>query len=247
MPDFIALFMTALGIGAVVMGEEVKRLDSHPRWRRGIIVVCIAFGVLAFFSNQVQKGDDKANQVAQREQIRILVDQIRTLVHNSTTQATSADIRGLSDEISVGFQRMETGITGEHATPSPHPNRPVVSPPPPAPQGIRFTQKRVPSTDSENPYALQIVVQSDTSVTPVGLKFTFTSEISKIDFFMAGQTAMMMVQTFVVQADPKIGVVRVGYPPLSPDTPMVVTVLSKENVNLVSMDKISAAMNGPLQ
>jgi hypothetical protein len=241
MPDFVALFLTALGIGAVAMGEDIKKLDHHPHWRRGIIVACIVFGALAFISNQIQKGEDKADQVSLRGQIKILVD-------NSTTQATSADIRGLADAISVGFQRVETAIGGQHAAPSPHPSKPPTPAPSPAPQGIRFTQKRVPSTDPDNnPFALQVIVQTDASITPVGLKFTFTGPISKINFFIAGQTAMMMVQYFVVQEDPKIGVIRVGYPALSADSPMVVTILSKENVSLVSVDKISAAMNGPIQ
>jgi hypothetical protein len=240
-PDFVALFLTAIGIAVIFMNETLKRLEGRPKWRRGIVTACIVFGSLAFISNQIQKGQDKVEKEELSKQIRILVN-------GSQTQATSADIRGLSDAISTGFQRLEAAIKGNTPVVA-KPAKPEIPPkaPPAAPESIRFTSKRVPSTDPQNnPYALQIIVTSDVSVTPVGLAFTFTGPISSINFFLAGQSAMMMVQNFVVSDNPNVGVVRVGYPPLSPDSPMVLTILSKENVNLISIEKISAAMNGPV-
>jgi hypothetical protein len=242
MPDFVALFLTAIGIAAVAMGENIKRLDDYPKWRRSIIIACITFGCLAFISNQIQKGQDKADRAELSRQVKNLAD-------GSANEATSADIHGLSDAISIGFQRLEKAISGSKQViqiPA-KPSIPPAAVPTNAPQSIRFTQKRVPSTDPQNyPYALQIIVQSDVSVTPVGLAFIFTGPISSINFFLAGQPVMMMTQSGVLPENPKVGIVRVGYPALSPDTPLVVTVLSKENVNLMSIEKISAAMGGPI-
>jgi hypothetical protein len=56
---------------------------------------------------------------------------------------------------------------------------------------------------------------------------------------------MMMSQNFVLPEKPSVGIVRVGSPPLSPDSPMVVTVLSKTNASVISMNKINGTVNTP--
>jgi hypothetical protein len=241
LPDFVALFLAAFGIAVIFMSEQLKRLENRPRWRWGIAVTIIVFGCLAFISNQIQKGEDKTNQKALR-------GQIGTLINNSETQANSGDMKALTDAVSTGFDRLEAAITGSHSAPEKIPSKQGAIQDRRSPsESIRFTQKRVPSTDPENnPYALQIIVQTNVTISPVGLAFNFTGPISSIDFFLAGQPVTMMTQTFVSD-DPKIGIVRVGSPALSPDSPMVVNVRSKKNVHLISIDRVSPAMNGSTQ
>jgi hypothetical protein len=242
MPDFVALFLTAVGIAVIFMNETLKRLETRPRWRGFIIACFIIFGSLAFISNQIQKGQDSADKKALSDQIKILVD-------GSQAEATSADVRSLSSSISIGFERLEAAIKGINPpTPRGGPVKPPPTTPqgpPSAPQSIRFTSKRVPSTDPENPFGLQIIVQSDASVSPAGFAFLFTGEISKINFFLAGQPFTMMSQSFVLSVKPSVGIVRVGSPALNPDSPMVVTVFSKANVSVVSMTQINGTVNSP--
>jgi hypothetical protein len=243
MPDFVALFLTAVGITVIFMKEGLKKLEARPHWRGFIITLFIVFGGLAFISNQIQKGQDSADKKALADQIKILVD-------GSQSEATSADIRSISGALKAGFDEISRELKSHDQNKS-RPENPPKSPeptptPPTAPQSIRFTQKRVPSTDPNNPYALQVIIQSDTSVTPVGLALHFSGPIIGIRFFVAGQPVLMMTQSFVNPNDPTIGVIRFGYPALSPDSPIVISVISKAPVSLVSLDKISAAMGAPI-
>jgi len=253
--DFVALLLTAAGIAAIFMTEALTALEKKPRWRFAIITACIAFGLLAVVSNQIQKAEDKRTAEVIRLQTasdrKALTGQITTLINGSQSQATSADVRSLSDGLSLGFQRLENAIRGASDSIEKAAKKPVApivqsaaaaqAASGVAPQSIRFSQKRVPSADPSSPYGLQVIVQSDVSFSPVGLRLKFTGPIGKIDFFMAGQPMMMMTQNFVTD-NPSEGVVKVGYPALGPESPMVVTILSTTDVKLISIERISGTI-----
>jgi hypothetical protein len=96
---------------------------------------------------------------------------------------------------------------------------------PNAPQSIRFTQKRTPSTDKDFPFGLQVIVQSDVAVSPISLAIICSSPIGKVNFFIAGQSLYMSVYADVPDPrnHPNIGLVKIGSPALTPASPLLVT------------------------
>jgi hypothetical protein len=124
-------------------------------------------------------------------------------------------------------------------TAGPPPAKPVAVPP-----SITQTSQEVPTTDGNHVY--QVTLQSNTSITPVGLLLTFNGSIETVNFHLSGNPVMMMSQGFVDDRDPRTVVVRFAFPALSPESPLIVTVESKETVSLISVQRISAAMNGSI-
>jgi hypothetical protein len=237
LPDIVALVLAAVALALIFWTEVPKWLDNHRFWRWIVITACIGLGIGAFFANQLQKSIDTTDK-------RELRDQINILIKNSQTQATGDEVATVGSALTLGVQRLEDDIKRKNAE-SGKPTKPLpqdhtqAQPSPQPPEVIRSTQKRVPSADPNSPFGLQVIITSDVSYSPVELKLTFSGPIDKISFFMAGSPVMQMFQSFISPEDPNIGIVRIGYPPLSPETPMVVNVLSHTDVKLVSIEKAS--------
>jgi hypothetical protein len=240
-PSIVAFVLAAGAAAALVMTERLKEIEQRPKLRKVIIVTCLCLGIVAMISDEVQKAQDEEKKEQAQLQIVGLRQQISILVNQSIVQATAAQVSSLETTVKQGFQSLGDSSKGR-------PSKPPISKPThepssnqaEAPQILRPSQKRVPSADPDNAYGLQIIIQTDAILSPVGLKLKFSGPIGKINFFVAGQPVQFSSQSFVDQNHPEIGVIRLGSPPISPESPLVITVLSHQAVTLVSVDQISA-------
>ena len=106
-------------------------------------------------------------------------------------------------------------------------------------ENTRLVQKSVPSNDPQFPFGLQVIIQSNIVIQPVALALECDGEIGKVSFFIGGQGVYMNVQTGIAGANKNVAVVRFSFPSLTPESPMVVTLLSKTQVKVVKASKLN--------
>jgi hypothetical protein len=180
----------------------------------------------------------KQSQKTSSEQ-KDLRDQIRNLVVSSQFQANSDDVRNLRADIKSGFDQLTgalTSIVSNKAAPSKKPSTPEL--PPPVLQGIRYTQRRTASTNPAAPYGLQVIIQTDSNMQPVGFALECDGEIDSFNFFVAGQSAFMNVLQAIQGPQHNMAVLRFGFPPLTPESPLVVTIFSKQDLRVIEIKKL---------
>lgn len=117
------------------------------------------------------------------------------------------------------------------------PTKPITKPPekPPAIlEHIRYSERRVPSTQPAAPYGLQVIIQTDVTVQHPEIEVDFDGPISNGNFFLAGHAVMMDVST-TISADRKSFTVSFGFPDWTPDAPVVITVTSAQAVSVVAV------------
>jgi hypothetical protein len=173
------------------------------------------------------------------KQKRQLENQIRTFSAAVQIAATKDDIQGLTAHIDDGFSNLVAAIKGVKPPPPTKKVTPVEPQlPPPLVRNLVFTQRRAPSTDPRFPYGLQVIIQSNINIQPVGFAFVCDGEISKVDFFVAGQGAYFNVLTGISGDKKNVGLVKFSFPALTPETPLVVTLLSKTDVRVVEVQQV---------
>ncbi len=219
-----------------------KRVEENKKARNALGTICLLLGVGAFFSNKVQKSQDDVSKKKQEDSITELQNQIKILVNGTVNQASATQLNSVVSLIEADFKHIEN-MCGHASSSQTRPVSPAADKGLEAPSTIRSTQKTVPSTDPNNPFGLQIVLQSDVQ-TPAAFKLTFSGPISDITFFMAAQPISFGRQYFVDPDDKAIAVVRQLSPPLGPESPMVINVLSKSQVRLISVTAIASTPGG---
>jgi hypothetical protein len=85
---------------------------------------------------------------------------------------------------------------------------------------------------------LQVILQTDVQQQPTAFIIECDGEITAGEFFMAGQAVMMGV-AYGVQPDKKRFYLRVSFPPFTPQSPIVVTLLSKSAVRVTRVERAS--------
>jgi hypothetical protein len=137
-----------------------------------------------------------------------------------------------------GFATVIAAIKGAKAPSKITPQNVGPQLPPALVQNLTFTQRKAPSNDPALPYGLQIIIQSNITIQPVGFAFVCTGEVGKLNFFIAGQGAYMNVQTGIAGEKNTVGFVKFSFPPLTPETPLVVTLLSKGDIRVTEVQQI---------
>lgn len=107
-------------------------------------------------------------------------------------------------------------------------------------ENTRLIQKPTISDKAEYPYGLQVIIQSNVVIQPVGFGLECDGEIGDFSFFIAGQTAYMSVQKGIGGgANRNVAIIKFGFPPLTPESPMVVTLFSKTQIKVVKAYKLN--------
>jgi hypothetical protein len=240
---FLAVFLAAFGIALFFVPEKLKKLEDHPRLRYvvalGLIIIALFVGVGGVISSLVQKTEQKKVAEKEKNEARIereeLRKQVSTLINSAQVQATSDDIKKLRSEIQNGFNRAVSAITGKQIqTPQPEPEKPL-----PTIENTRLVQRNFPSSDPQFPYGLQVIIQSNIVIQPVAFALECDGEVGKVSFFIAGQAVYMNVQTGIADSNKNVAIIRFSFPPLTPENPMVVTLLSKTQVKVVKASKLN--------
>jgi hypothetical protein len=127
-------------------------------------------------------------------------------------------------------------IKAEHPTLPPSQTLTVPSPPPPvpasaeAPKPVRrfiFTQEQTNSTHDDAPFAVKIVIQTTATVQPTSLAIVCDSEVAYADSRLGGGANRQRSGDGIVNNDKRIYWIFWGEPPFRPETPLVLTLMSK--------------------
>jgi hypothetical protein len=230
-PDISAYALAVIGAGLPFLPELLKMLESRREARWFVASICLALGIFAITSNHAQRVWDDQDKKATRQQLTQILN----------NQATHEDIKMLDQHMSDGFAAVIAAIKGEKL---PEHKQTVVPPslepqlPPALVQKVTATQRRVPSPDPNLPYGLQVVIQTNVTIQPVGLAFQCTGEVGKVDFFVVGSGVSMNVTTGIGGSNNSVAFVKFSFPPVTPEAPLVVTLLSKTDIRVTEVAPI---------
>ena len=234
LPGVAGYFLAMAGVALLFMSEELKRLERHRKMRVAFAALVFAVGLGAVVSDSAQKAEDKATAQAERKE---LMKQISTLIASAQVQSTGDDIKRLGSEMQNGFDRVISVLHGEKkGSPTAAREKPT---PVPTVENAKLVQRTAPSDDPQLPYGLQVIIQSNVTLDPVAFALECDGEVGKVNFFIAGQGAYMNVQTGVTGPAKNIALVRFSFPPLRPETPLVVTLLSKSQIRVIKAYKLN--------
>jgi hypothetical protein len=201
-----------------ILPSRVAELEKKAKYRIGLPFFV---GVIAITGYVVSDSQDTK-----------LKGQLATMFQQVTLEATKDDIFKLTTHIDEGFKNVADAIA-TLCKPSKTPQllqKAEQQPPLTAPPNVRITQARAVSTNPEFKFALQVTIQSDQPI-PASFAIECTGEVGNVNAFMVGQSAYMGIM-FGVGNDPHIAIVRIQYPQLTPQSPLVVTILSKEDIRV---------------
>jgi hypothetical protein len=236
LPSIVAFCVAAFGVAVIYMDELQDSLKRKRVARWSVAIFFIIMGIFAFVSDLVQRNADKAELGSEREASRkdreLLLNQNGQLIAFAKSEATHDDIR-------VMTQDSLRGIGNLNSTVRQHPPPTATTEPLPQPtvEHTRFTFRRAPSNDPALPYGLQVIISSDTTI-PVGFAILCTGEVGKVNAFIAGHGAYM--DTFIGPSpnNKNVAVVKFSFPSLAPESPLVVTILSKTDIRVQEIGKI---------
>ncbi len=211
-----------------IIPSTIADLEKHPRWgklwRVGLPFLVVLIGFTGFWRS-IRSSD-------------ALREQARQAYSASLISATKDDVKSLTDHLDQGFENVIAAINALRTGKTPPP--PIKKPtqlPPPVVEHIRYTESRIASSNPSAPYGLQTIIQTDTSIQPVGFKITCDGEITDGDFFVVGQSAMMGVAKGFSQ-DKKSFLFSFQYPPVKPETPIVVKLQSHIDIRVTKIEQI---------
>lgn len=223
------------GVALLFMPDDLKKLERHRKTRLAIAGLIFIFGLLAVVSDSQQKAAETERAAKERKE---LTEQIHVLVASATVQATKGDITelgaSLMSTLTVGFDRTISASTRGHPVSSNKSSEPIATPATvPTVEHTTMVQRPTVSDDPALPYGLQVIIQSNVIIDPVALGFECDGDVGKVNAFIAGQGAYLNMQIGPADQNHKIAVVRFSFPALKPETPLVVTILSKSKIKVV--------------
>jgi hypothetical protein len=244
LPGVAGYFLAMASFAFLFMSEELKRLERHRKIRIAVAALVFAVGLGAVISDSAQKTEDKTTAQTERKE---LMKQISTLIASAQVQATGDDIKRVGSQVQTGVDRIVSVLGGEKKLP------PLAAPekkgasltapekpgPVPTIENTTLVQRSAPSSDPQLPYGLQVIIQSNVVLDPVAFALECDGEVGRVDFFIAGQGAYMNVQKGVAGPAKNTAIVRFSFPPLRPETPLVVTLLSKNQIRIVRAYKLN--------
>jgi hypothetical protein len=206
----IQVFLAGLGVYVALKPQPAKR---HVI----IIVLFVLCGVVSV-------------RIAVHQQIS-LTDQITSLTNAIRMEATNDDISKLSYQIKDGFDRVINAIHG-------NPPKPTAETPPPKTvptlENTRLVQRPTMSDKPEFPYGLQVIIQSSVAIQPISIALECDGEIGDFDYFIAGQSMLMHVSKAI---NKNIASLKIGFPPLTPESSLIVTLYSKNQIRVIKAYK----------
>ncbi len=221
LPDISNLVLVILGV-LMSFPTLAETIEAKRSTRYTISLFCIVIGLTGFWVG-----------INQKQQ---LDSQIHQLVYASSTQASKDDLKTLGDHMDDGLDRIVSAINSlAKKTYISPPSQPPPVQPTLAPQHISYTERRIPSSDPEASYGLQIVIQTDATIQPVAFAIFFDGPISKAEDFMAGASVRMGYKTKLLQ-DRQAYAFSYTLPPFNPQNPIVVTILSKAAIRVKSIE-----------
>ena len=201
--------------------KAIAQLEERPLWKIGIPLLVGIIGITGYITSESGSASLKS--------------QLNTMYQQARIEATKDDIGNLTSHIDSGFTSVVAAIASiskqQHpVTIGKKPESTSSVPPLPLPPHITITQARGLSTKPEFQFALQVTIQADQQI-PASFAIECTGSVGDVAAFMVGKSAYLEVM-LGVGSKPNIALVHFGYPPLAPQSPMVVTIFSKDDIRV---------------
>jgi hypothetical protein len=221
------IFVGVLAVSMAVIGGFVSATASWQKWAFAVMGI---LSVILIVWQGVRDSREKEKSSRDQQELK---DQIKQLL-KPPVAASPDDIKGLRSDLQESFARLEKMVAGKSVPKQITPPPPVSVPP--VVEHVRFSSRRVASTNDATPYALQVVIQTDTTMQPVSLALETDAEISEGKFFIAGQAVMMNMRQGLSE-DKHVFLFSFGYPQFTPESPIVVTLFSKSDLRVTALKK----------
>lgn len=108
---------------------------------------------------------------------------------------------------------------------------------PPILVGLRYTQKRTTSTNQELPYGQEITIQTDKVMQPTKLVVICDGKIGYGEFHLAVDAVYIKSKSGLAEGHPEAFLVYFESPPFSPQTPLIVTLFSKQAIKAIKVEQ----------
>lgn len=146
---------------------------------------------------------------------------------------TSQPQTQMNEKTSVSSENQSGGVTAANVgTVNINTMQPLV-------EGVRVYTRQVPSPLEHAPYAIEITVQVASPVQPFALAVVCDKEITEGKFSMPGGGAFQNVTIGALTSEPKKSY-YVGFnsPPVTPSSPLLVTIMCKEPFNVLRVERL---------
>jgi hypothetical protein len=106
-------------------------------------------------------------------------------------------------------------------------------------EGVNISMEQIPSPRNDAPYAIQITVQVASSIQPFAIGVLCSQEIVDTNFHVVGNAVYTSVMTGSLNRDPKKSYfLSFASPPVTPSSPLQVTIMCREPFNVLSVERI---------
>lgn len=230
----------------------VAKLEQKPAWKFGIPVLVGCIAITGYIASESSTANLESQINAMYQQTRL--EATRSDIQSLGTYLASAfgNVMRAVSENQVNVEQAINRIRRSKpvaAPPKPQSKSPSASPssaqiPPPnvavpstiapiaSPPQITVTQASALPSDAAYKYGLQVTIQSNESL-PVSFAIQCTGAIGEIKAFLVGQGVYLSKLTGVRGGNTAI--VRFGYPPLTPQSPLVVVLSSNDNIRALKV------------
>jgi hypothetical protein len=217
LPDIAAYALAALGAALPFLPELLKMLEDKKSSRWFFAAICMALAIFAIASNHAQRVWDEKDKEAAGQQLTQILN----------NGATHGDIKMLDQHMADGFAGVIAAIKNQPIKP-PEKVHPLEVPLP-APPHVSFAQERAVPTEPFL-YALRVIIQSDATI-PASFQIECNGKVENVNAFLVGKGAYMDFRVGL-SADSNGAIVHIGFPPLSPESPLVVTLQSNSDIRV---------------
>ncbi len=105
-------------------------------------------------------------------------------------------------------------------------------------EGLRISQRRVPSRRNDAPYATEITVQVASSIQQMALRITCDGPIEEGTYNVVGQGIYTKTRTGISGRDHNQYFVSFESPPVTPQNPLIIMLMSKAAIKVTQVDRV---------
>jgi hypothetical protein len=229
------LFPVALSVAGIFVSVEDQKVTGKFRWlwRVGLFVVG-GIGSAAVYYQQVLSGAQA------RESAKQDIDEAVAPLNSAIGSLAAQDKQLAAKVLSQPSRAPLVAAVAVAPRPLSSPGRSrLVAPAAPAPEqphmaSVRYSTRDVISTDEADPYEKQVIIQTTATIERAAFEVKADGPIDKAGFFVTGEAALMNVGWDYAENHTAY-VFGFGFPSFQPDTPIVVTVFSKQSLAITSV------------
>jgi hypothetical protein len=242
---FVVLAPTLFAFGIELVSEQIRK---SRKWRVGVIVFGLSLSGTTYWQQSRErsasaKDRQKAIQETSAETSKLVTASVSDLYSHKISEQ-NMQIADLQAELKAQSRNIDTIkgsdiISGKKPVKVEVTNPSIVqSPPVPMLSGIRIaSQKQIPSDDSNLPFGLEVVIQTDTDIVPVKLAVLCDGPIGKGDAALEGGGAYTMIIHGLAEGNDRIFITKWETPAWTPQRPILVRLFSKAAIRAIGLSR----------